>query len=96
MILIINKRLYNSLSLENTTKYRVMKFTLLLMLLGIAVISCKKETKVDSTTISDTTVVDTMPSDTMTAPANPMPSDTMRAADTATAKKMDTAKTSKK
>ncbi|MBL1221103.1 hypothetical protein JET18_09650 [Chryseobacterium sp. L7] len=72
-----------------------MKYALLIMLLGITAISCKKETKVDSTSISDTAVADTLPSDTMIAPANPLPSDTMRAVDTA-AKKMDTAKAAKK
>ncbi|WP_131705386.1 hypothetical protein [Chryseobacterium sp. BLS98] len=73
-----------------------MKFTLLLMLLGLTVLSCKKETKVDNTTIADSTVIDTVPSDTMTAPANPMPADTMRTGDAASVKKMDSAKTTKK
>jgi len=73
-----------------------MKFTLLLMLLGLTVLSCKKETKVDNTTIADSTVIDTVPSDTMTAPANPMPADTMRTRDTASVKKMDSAKATKK
>jgi hypothetical protein len=79
-----------------TPKNKIMKFTLLLMLLGLTVLSCKKETKVDNTTIADSTVIDTVPSDTMAAPANPMPADTMRTGDAASVKKMDSAKTTKK
>ncbi|UWX61899.1 hypothetical protein N0B40_06335 [Chryseobacterium oranimense] len=73
-----------------------MKFTLLLMLLGLTVLSCKKETKVDNTVVSDSTVIDTMPSDTMTVPANPMPADTMRTGDTSSARKTDSTKATKK
>ncbi|MDQ0064759.1 hypothetical protein [Chryseobacterium lathyri] len=71
-----------------------MKFTILLMLLGLTVLSCKKETKVDtSTTTTDSVMIDTVPADTTTTP---MPSDTLRTADTATTKKTDTAKVTKK
>jgi len=74
-----------------------MKFTIVLMLLGLTVLSCKKETKVDtSTTTTDSVMIDTVPSDTGTATAAPMPSDTLRTADTATTKKTDTAKVNKK
>ncbi|WP_223607932.1 hypothetical protein [Chryseobacterium sp. OSA05B] len=70
-----------------------MKFSVLLMLLGLTVLSCKKETKVDTSVKSDSVVIDTMPADTLAAP---MPSDTLHATDTGAAKKMDTAKAIKK
>ncbi|KFF02145.1 hypothetical protein [Chryseobacterium luteum] len=70
-----------------------MKFTILLMLFGLTVLSCKKETKVDTSTRTDSVVIDTMPSDTVVAP---MPSDTLHTADTVNAKKTDTAKVTRK
>lgn len=70
-----------------------MKFTLLLMLLGLTVLSCKKETKVDTSRTSDSVITDTVPADSMGAP---MPSDTLHMTDTAGAKKADTAKVIKK
>lgn len=73
-----------------------MKSALLLLVLSIGILSCKKETKTDTSPASDTAMVDTIPSDTMPVPPNPMPSDTIRTTDTAMVKKMDTAKTSKK
>jgi len=70
-----------------------MKFSVLLMLLGLTVLSCKKETKVDTSIKSDSVVIDTMPADTLAAP---MPSDTLHTTDAGAAKKMDTAKAIKK
>ncbi|WP_073174250.1 hypothetical protein [Chryseobacterium vrystaatense] len=70
-----------------------MKLTLLLMLLGLAVLSCKKETKVDTSHTSDSVITDTVPADSMGAP---MPSDTLPMTDTTGVKKTDTAKVTKK
>lgn len=70
-----------------------MKFTLLLMLLGLTVLSCKKETKVDTSHTSDSVITDTVPADSMGAP---MPSDTLPMTDATGAKKTDTAKAIKK
>lgn len=75
-----------------------MKCTLSLMLLSLMVLSCSKETKVDTTdTTSDTVITDTMPADTsaVTSPS-PMPSDTVNRTDTASVKRMDTVRTRKK
>lgn len=71
----------------------IMKYVILLVSLGFTVMSCKKETKVDTSTKTDSVVIDTMPADTLAAP---MPSDTLHMKDTAAAKKMDTAKVIKK
>jgi hypothetical protein len=68
------------------------------MLLSLMVLSCSKETKVDTTsTTSDTVITDTMPADTaaVTSPS-PMPSDTVNRTDTASVKRMDTVRTRKK
>ncbi|MGK6341089.1 hypothetical protein ACMGDK_02555 [Chryseobacterium sp. DT-3] len=64
-----------------------MKFTIVLMLLGLTVLSCKKETKVEtSTTTTDSVIIDTEPANTAVT-TTPVPSDTIRTTDTATVKK---------
>lgn len=70
-----------------------MKYAILLMSVGLTVMSCKKETKVDTSTKTDSVIIDTMPADTLAAP---MPSDTLHMKDTAVDKKMDTAKVIRK
>ncbi|REC78485.1 hypothetical protein DRF60_08485 [Chryseobacterium elymi] len=65
-----------------------MKFIILLVLLGLTtVLSCKKETKIDTstTTTTDSVIIDTQPKDT-TVITTPMPSDTIPT-DTATVRK---------
>ncbi|MCT2563808.1 hypothetical protein [Chryseobacterium herbae] len=61
-----------------------MKFSVLLMVLGLTVLSCKKETKANPSTKSDSVVIDTIPSDMLPT----MDSDAT--------KKMDTVKAIKK
>lgn len=67
-----------------------MKITMLLMLLGLAVLSCKKETKVETTRTSDSVIIDRVPAETVVVST---PSDTLPATDS---HKMDTAKVTKK
>lgn len=67
-----------------------MKFTLSLMLIGITVLSCKKETKIETTKVSDSVIVDKMPADTVVVA--PMTTDTLHTG----TQKMDTAKVIKK
>lgn len=69
-----------------------MKFAISLMLLGLIVLSCRKETKVNTTT-SDSVITDTIPSDTVVTAPTPMPSDTLGRADSASTNRMDTVKT---
>lgn len=85
---------YNWIIFGNTLQnIAIMKFTILLMLLGLTVLSCKKETKVETMTKSDSVIIDTMAADSLAAP---MPADTMHNANTSPSTKMDTAKVIKK
>jgi len=84
---------YLWITLQNIS---IMKFTIALMLLGLTVLSCKKETKVDtSTTTTDSVIIDRVPADTVVT-TTPVPSDTLHTADPAATKKTDTAKVIKK
>lgn len=65
-----------------------MKFTILLMLLGLTVLSCKKETKIETTKTSDSVIVDQVPADTI---IKTVPVDTLHT-DAPGVQKMDTAK----
>jgi hypothetical protein len=92
MTAIIKQIMVDRLILGTHYKIIIMKFTLFLMLLGLTVLGCKKETKIETTKTSDSIIIDTMPADTVAAP---MPADTLRTG-TAGTQKMDTAKVIKK
>lgn len=84
--------------MNHTTKYTIMKFIISAAILGLVVLSCKKE-RTERTVITDSIITDTMRTDTATAitpvPA-PLPSDTMRTDSTSSGKNKDTTKTPKK
>ncbi|WP_312303564.1 hypothetical protein [Chryseobacterium sp.] len=75
-----------------------MKFIISAAIIGLVVLSCKKETT-EKTVTTDSIITDTMRTDTATAitpaPA-PLPSDTVRTDSTSSKKSQDTANTMKK
>lgn len=78
-----------------------MKFTMLIMLIGLLTIGCKKEPRTERPLTTDSIIADTMRTDTVPhiAPA-PMPSDSIRTDSLSSPKNKDTIgvkrKTSKK
>lgn len=72
-----------------------MKFIMSILLMGVIVLSCKKENRTETSVTTDSVIADTMRTDTVSnvTPMAPVPSDTMRT-DTVSAKKSaDTART---
>ncbi|REC45454.1 hypothetical protein [Chryseobacterium pennipullorum] len=64
-----------------------MKFIMSLMLIGFVVLSCKKETKSETSITTDSIITDSVKVDTAVT-SSPMPADTMRT-DPATTKYLD-------
>lgn len=81
--------------MDHTAKYTIMKLIISAAIIGLVVLSCKKERTKKTISI----ITDTMRTDTATVitpvPA-PLPSDTMRTDSISSKKYQDTAKTPKK
>jgi hypothetical protein len=63
-----------------------MKFIMSSLLIGIIVLSCKKESKTETNVTTDTVIADTMRTDSVST-VNPMPTDTIHR-DTVSSKKL--------
>ncbi|MEF9478346.1 hypothetical protein ACR1PO_17790 [Chryseobacterium sp. RRHN12] len=71
-----------------------MKFIMSILLMGVIVLSCKKE-RTETSVTTDSVIADTMRADTVSnvTPMAPVPSDTMRTDTVSTKKSTDTART---
>lgn len=77
---------------------KIMKFIKSTLLIGLIVVSCKKEQKIERTVTTDSIIADTIKTDTtIVAPPAPVPvpADTLRTDSTSSKKRQDTAKTKK-
>ena len=70
-----------------------MKFILSTLLIGITVLSCKKEHKTEIST-TDSIIIDTMRTDTLST-VTPLPSDTIRTDTVSSKNSMDTVRSPK-
>ncbi|CAI8791161.1 hypothetical protein [Chryseobacterium sp. IT-36CA2] len=71
-----------------------MKLIIPTLLVGIIVLSCKKESKTERPITTDSLITDTMRTDTVSS-VTPLPSDTIRTDTVSSKKNMDTVRTSK-
>ncbi|MGR3857701.1 hypothetical protein [Chryseobacterium indologenes] len=63
-----------------------MKFIMSSLLIGLMVLSCKKESKTETNVTTDTVIADTIRTDSVSS-VNPIPSDTIQS-DTVSSKKL--------